>query len=370
MSTNFCIKYLVLKLDQIESLHIELSSRCQASCPLCKRNMYGYYERPDFEKTDLTLKKIKTIFDNVDLNIKEIIYNGNFGDPCINPELAEITEYFYNKFPTIKSISVSTNGGMHKPEWWANLGKKFPKGKLCIDFCIDGLEDTNQLYRIGVPFKKAMENAKAFMAAGGMANWRFVVFKHNQHQIGEARKLSKESGFCFFILNDQGRDDGYVKTGENQGYWIEPADYKNRPDRVVLPENKNGDHIEYDNFLTKVGRQEAFSKEKSWIQSKSLNCEQHLLRKMVYINSVGELYPCCYLGFNPKTYELKNYNLQLKNILKDYNNNLLEVDWTTAIEWFNVIEEGWKKNSVKDGMIAGCIMCCHNKRPYLDVTKN
>lgn len=332
--------------------------------------MYGYYERPDFEKTDLTLEKIKKIFDNVDLNIKEICFNGNFGDPCINSDISEISEYFFNKFKSLKSISVSTNGGMHKPEWWAKLGKKFPNGKLCIDFCMDGLEDTNHLYRINVPFKKAIENAKAYMAAGGMANWRYVVFKHNQHQIEQARSLSKELGFVFFITNDQGRDDGYVKTGENQGYWIEPADYKHRPDRLVLPEDKNGDYIEYDNFLTRMGKHYKLSKEKSWQQSKTLNCEQHLLRKSVYINSVGELYPCCYLGFNPKTYELKTYNTQLKKILENFNNNLLEVDWPTAIQWFNVIEEGWKKESIAQGMIAGCIMCCHNKSPKLEAFKN
>ena len=332
--------------------------------------MWGYYERSDYLKTDLTLDQIKKIFDNVELDIKMIYYNGNFGDPCINTQVGDITEYFFKRFPKIQNIGVSTNGGMQKPEWWANLGKRFPNGKLIIDFCIDGLEDTNHLYRVGVPYNKAIDNARAFINAGGLANWRWVEFKHNQHQVDIAKKRSADFGFNMFIVNDQGRDDGYVKTGENSFYLIEPADHKNKDFKIPLPEIKNSDHIEYDKFMTSQGLGYYRDKEKSWQEKRTLNCHQHLDREMVYINSVGELYPCCYLGFNPKTYVLSNQNKQLKEILSKFNNNLLEVDWNTAIEWFTVIEEGWKKDSVKNGMVLGCILNCHNKADKVNMMKN
>lgn len=367
MSTNFCIKYLVLKLDQIRHLHIELSSKCQAACPLCMRNLYGYYERPDYPKVDLTLTQIKTIFDKADLDIHKIYYNGNFGDPCINTELGDITEYFYNRFPNCWEIGVSTNGGMQKPEWWYNLGQRFKNRRFRIDFSIEGLEDTNHLYRVGVPYNKVIENAKAFITGGGVANWKWIDFKHNQHQKDTAQQLSKDLGFDMFIVADHGRDDGYVKTNDGH-YLIEPSDSKNKQGRIPLPAVKNGDHVAYEKFMSDSSEDYRETKERSWQQHGTLDCH-HMTEQSVYINSIGELYPCCLLGFNPRTY-VWEYNKQLNEILKNFNNNLLEVDWTTAVKWFDVVYEGWRQETVANGMIQGCIMLCHHPVINSSWTKN
>ena len=56
-----------------------------------------------------------------------------------------------------------------------------------VIFAIDGLEDTNHLYRVNTNFNKIMENAKAFINAGGIARWDFIAFAHNEHQIEEAK---------------------------------------------------------------------------------------------------------------------------------------------------------------------------------------
>ena len=39
-----------------------------------------------------------------------------------------------------------TNGGARSKQWWTDLGK-LTKGKMRVTFGIDGLEDTNHLYR-------------------------------------------------------------------------------------------------------------------------------------------------------------------------------------------------------------------------------
>ena len=65
---------------------------------------------------------------------------------------------------------------------------------VIMSFSIDGLEDTNHLYRQDVEWDKIMERAKKFIGAGGRAEWKFIIFRHNQHQVEEARSLSKELG--------------------------------------------------------------------------------------------------------------------------------------------------------------------------------
>ena len=62
-------------------------------------------------------------------------------------------------------------------------------------FSIDGLKNTNELYRRKLEWEKLMRNASAFIEAGGVAYWDMLVFKHNEHQIEEVRQLAKNMGF-------------------------------------------------------------------------------------------------------------------------------------------------------------------------------
>ena len=50
-----------------------------------------------------------------------------------------------------------------------------------------------------------IENAKAFINAGGKAQWNYLVYKHNEHQIPEARKMSEELGFDDILFRSTGR---------------------------------------------------------------------------------------------------------------------------------------------------------------------
>ena len=50
-----------------------------------------------------------------------------------------------------------------------------------------------------------MENAEAFISAGGRARWDFIVFKHNQHQVEEAEKLANKMGFKQFRIRKTAR---------------------------------------------------------------------------------------------------------------------------------------------------------------------
>jgi hypothetical protein len=43
-----------------------------------------------------------------------------------------------------------------------------------------------------------MRNVDAFIAAGGNAEWDFLVFRHNEHQVDAARALALGMGFTLF----------------------------------------------------------------------------------------------------------------------------------------------------------------------------
>jgi len=51
----------MLNIQDIKQVELELSSICNASCPLCPRNLFGYDTDLGFEKKNLRLEEIKTI---------------------------------------------------------------------------------------------------------------------------------------------------------------------------------------------------------------------------------------------------------------------------------------------------------------------
>ena len=49
-------------------------------------------------------------------------------------------------------------------------------------------------------YQKIIDNASAFIQAGGFATWQFVPYAHNEHQVKNCIKVSQELGFKKFKL--------------------------------------------------------------------------------------------------------------------------------------------------------------------------
>jgi MoaA/NifB/PqqE/SkfB family radical SAM enzyme len=178
-------------------LHLETSSVCNAACPMCHREIDKRFNK-DTDAVSLSLGQIKNLFnDHFIENLETMFMCGNYGDPAAAPECIEIFQYFRHINPNIK-LGMHSNGSLRNKEWWGTLGAILShSGDYCY-FSIDGLRDTNHIYRINTNFDKIMENATAFIQAGGRAHWEYLVFEHNEHQVEEAKQLSIAMGFSSF----------------------------------------------------------------------------------------------------------------------------------------------------------------------------
>jgi sulfatase maturation enzyme AslB (radical SAM superfamily) len=332
----------MIPFQDIRNVHLEISSLCNASCPWCPRTFWGYPYNGGYPEVNLSLDNAKKIFQTDFLNqLTSICINGNFGDIVMNPEGADIVEYFKSVNNNL-SIEINTNGSARDNNFWTKLGNN----KVVILFAIDGLEDTHHLYRQNTVWKQIIKNAQTFIAAGGTAVWKMIRFDHNTHQIDQCRKLSQELGFDSFRLIDQGRDTAPVfdqhgtlthvlgkYTGETN---FEILFHKKKTDKILL-EDIVVDRIPKTNIICQTS-----------------------VRKSIYIAANGDVSPCCYTGFYPKTYGAGQYhnaaNAQLVPLITK--NNALEYPLDECIKWFRSVENSWKINNYKQGRLVICDDVC------------
>jgi MoaA/NifB/PqqE/SkfB family radical SAM enzyme len=332
---------MIYDFKEIQHVHLEISSMCNAECPLCPRNFYGYPINNGYKEHAMTLQEAEKIFQpNFLLHLKSITINGNFGDIVMCPDAVKIISYFRQHNPSL-TITISTNGGARNQQFWTDLAKL----NCYVHFCLDGLEDTHSIYRRNTRYNIVIDNAKTFISAGGVASWKFIVFDHNHHQIEAARELSKQLKFAAFILVDNGRDQGPVFNAEKKlDFYLGKL-----PEHEVTFEKHYAMYYNLLNSLDKL----------SPPKPNPVKCKVKE-DKSIYVNSLGEVYPCCWLGFNPKTFggtqHFKITNSQLRPLISD--NDALNISLEHTIKWFDRVEDSWSKSTYQDGLLYTCNHVC------------
>lgn len=304
------------KFNEIKRLHLELSTNCQAKCPMCPRNSHGGMENPLLPISDIGIDFFKQIFPaDFLLQIESISICGNFGDALLNNDLPLILEYITaSNYKVV--LDLHTNGSLRSVKWWKDLVKVLPKQHM-LHFGIDGLEDTHHIYRIGTDYNKIIKNAKAFIDAGGRARWNFITFRHNEHQLETARQLSKELGFNSFQEKQTSRFIGnpwfdVLDKDGNVIYRLEnPTEQK-----IVFIEKSTVDNY------------------KEIIKNCTISCEVEET-KSIFIDGQGYLWPCCFVAGVRNHYSRPD--MVVHNYTKDSKdsfNNM--VDKFGGLEQFNL----------------------------------
>ena len=324
------------KIDSIRQVEIELSSFCNASCPLCSRNFFGYNSKElGYEIRHLSLGEVKTIFKPSFIKqLHKILLQGNFGDFAMNPQTPEIVKYFLECNPNL-DIDGYTNGGVQSIAWWKQLKD------IKIFFALDGIDSaTHTLYRKDTNFDKVIENAKAFKEAGGVAVWRMIEFDHNQHQLKACRTAAEDLGFLFVSVKNS-KSSGPV-FDQNKIYLHNIGNYKGSKN---IQELMSYDILFEDIDLPPIG---------------AINCES-LSAIGIYVSSTGEVFPCCYMAHATGSYGKSStwagvFNQQLDPLIEK--NNALEYGLECAIAWFEKIKPTWAINSFKEGRLLYCENSC------------
>ena len=111
----------MFKFNDLKQIHLEISNNCQASCPMCSRNIHGGLDKPLIKISNWSLDRYKIIINEEVLTQVSLIYFcGNYGDPLLNSGLIDMIRYSVKINPNLE-IRIHTNGSLRTTEWWKEL---------------------------------------------------------------------------------------------------------------------------------------------------------------------------------------------------------------------------------------------------------
>ncbi len=271
--------------NNVTSIHIELTNKCQASCPMCARNYYGGAEREYLKLDEISLEKFKSWFP-VDFikQLTNFYACGNYGDPIIAQDCLEIFKYIRENNKETR-LAIHTNGSARSIDWWKSLARVLGKNSMVV-FGIDGFKGQHELYRRGTNFDKIIENAKAFISEGGSARADSLVFEHNEHSVNDLEKFLLDIGFEHVNFKTTkrfyGKDEFPVqdKNG-NFEYNLKSAKTTEWKQEFKI----NIESLRSNKVLSDM-------KKKSIIEPECIKLNQ------IYVDTHGNFLPCCWIGFD------------------------------------------------------------------------
>jgi MoaA/NifB/PqqE/SkfB family radical SAM enzyme len=358
----------------VRHLHIEPTTRCNAACPMCARNDSGGLA-PGLRMLDLDVELLRQrLRDDAVPALAAVDLCGAYGDPALHADLLGLTGVLREHSQEV-AVTMFTNGGVRSTRWWSRLAEGLGERGRVV-FAIDGLRDTLGTYRRDVSYDKVLANASAFIAAGGTAEWDFLVFRHNEHQVEEAGERAAALGFARFNPKHSAR---FVKVlyeyvpetrvgatvnrfpicgsdGSVVG-WLEPP---STPHRNVAAD-RLGERI-----------RASGSHDVAW-NATSISCKV-LANRSVFISAGGLVFPCCWTyvqatvplrGDTGATSERQMRQLVAErggtSSLDLRHHSLREI---VSGDVFAAIETSWSAPTTEDGKLRVCARVCGEADSY------
>lgn len=315
-------------VSDIQTLQIEITSLCQAGCIDCNRwrPINGYMEWKQTDHTEWVLNSDHHHFNRYydclafDSHIGQftaldyVQFCGNVGDPMAHPHISECCRFVYSHRPNCY-IDISTNGAIGTLDQYKELANLSVKDGLTVTFAVDGLEDTNHIYRRGVKWSDLILRIKTFIEHGGKANWQWIDFPHSRHQISQGRKVSEQMGFIAFeVIQRFTKSDNF-----DQEILYQSNKIPNRSTYHIEPQ-----YLDYDLDAWHQTQLEELHAKNIHVDAR---CKSYDASKFYHpcpqLNVDGTVWPCCYTanGVFHASPHIRRWWQQLeKNYGKGWNN--------------------------------------------------
>ena len=174
---------------------VEPANICNLTCPLCLTASMTH-ERPE---ALLPLQTFEKLIDEVgDYLLLMVLWN--WGEPFLNPAIYDMIACAKEKNIL---VHCSTHGNVNFQD--ENAEKLVDSGLDTLIFGVDGAtQETYGRYRVGGNLKRVQENIRRIIRIRGQKNsrtprlnLRFVVMRHNEHEIPLIKTMAEDLGVDF-----------------------------------------------------------------------------------------------------------------------------------------------------------------------------
>jgi len=190
-----------------------------------------------------------------------------------------------------------------------------------------------------------------------MAEWDFIVFAHNEHQVEAARELAADMGFAAFNVKRTAR---FLKREAVSA--DAPALVRHRSGaaeaELAPPVASEHRHPVAGELKSAAERQQSYG---DFLAAREIHC-QVADSKSLYISARGYVLPCCWLGgmlHNPENAETRQFAAEFGNLETSGNIDGLKNSLETIVmaDFFQrEISSRWPKGS--PGRLEVCARVC------------
>jgi MoaA/NifB/PqqE/SkfB family radical SAM enzyme len=192
-----------IKTVQERKTIIDATYICPLQCPLCARQTDTKIKERLRNSKDITFEN----FDKFLKFSKKLTFGGSISDPIYHKNFLRLLEMFSET--TGKTLDIYTTATRKKPHWWKRAFE-LTKNNVRWTFGLDGTDqETANKYRVNTRFDEVMEVMKLGASMGNTVIWQFIVFRHNEHQIEEAKEICKKYNIILKVIKS-GRWDEEV----------------------------------------------------------------------------------------------------------------------------------------------------------------
>lgn len=179
------------------SVSVEPTTSCNLRCPQCPSGLRSFTRDTGMLSENFFQKFTNEIYQKTGYMI--LYFQG---EPYLNNQFLDMVNYARQK----KIYTATSTNAHYLNEKNAKLTVESGLDRIIIS--IDGTDDAAyEKYRIGGKLHKVLEGTKNLVAAKKELKkrtpyiiWQFVVFSHNEHQIPEIKRMTKEFGVDHLAL--------------------------------------------------------------------------------------------------------------------------------------------------------------------------
>jgi len=174
-------------------LHIEPTTRCTLACPACPRTTWQEITKRPVVKSDLDVDALERFLDcAIGKSFEHFLICGDYGDAIYYPDLIKLIKRFRNQV----SFDITTNGSRQSEKFWNELADVLTENDS-VTFSIDGLENSNHLYRINSDWRSIMQGMDIMLNSAAKVHWKTIVFQFNYAALKDIKSFAESKGCTF-----------------------------------------------------------------------------------------------------------------------------------------------------------------------------